>query len=121
MRCVNGGLLYVPLCIFEAVMGPRWYLAGLLYGQSPHMRMINRLGGYRPEVFLTQGIEVSTWMAMATVLAVWLAFCREGWSPWSPKVPRWAPAVVLLARPRGCAVSVYGYIDLAVGSGASRS
>ena len=111
---VNGGLLYVPLCLFEILMGPRWYLAGLLYGQPPHMNMVNRLGGSRPEVFLTQGIEVSSWMAMATVLAVWLAFCREGWSPTIPRVPRWAPAVVLLLTTALCR-GVYGYLDLAVG------
>jgi hypothetical protein len=105
------GLLYMPLCAFEMVMGPDYYLSGLVYGIPPHMHMVRRLGGWRPEVFLTNGIELTTWMAASSTIAAWL-WLKRGWSP--RRVPSWSPAMALSLVTVACR-GVYGYANLALG------
>src|SRR5947199_128189 len=73
---VVAGLLSIPICVFEAALGPKWYLNGLVYGIAAHEQVAQRLGGWRPEGFLNHGLELATWMALATVLAFWLWLCR---------------------------------------------
>lgn len=82
-----GGLLYVPLCIYEARMSPQ--LHRIVYGSAQHaFSQSVRLGGYRPMVFLKHGLMVGMWMAMASLVGLWLwrsgAIRRiGGWSmPW---------------------------------------
>lgn len=115
-----GGLAYAPACWFESVLGPRWYLSGLLYGTRPIEGMVDRLGGHRPEVFLGNGIEVAAWMATATVAASWLALSRSArGGPSGP--PAWAAgasAVALGMTTLACR-GVYGYALLAVGLAAT--
>jgi hypothetical protein len=108
---VAGGLLYVPLCVYEMVMGPKWYLLGLIYG-IPSWSNTNRLGGWRPEVFLGGGAEIAAWMALAAVMACWFWIGRCG----RPvrRLPAWLPALVLLLTALGCR-GVYGYLLLAIG------
>jgi hypothetical protein len=68
---VAGGLLYVPLCLFEARMSPQ--LHQWIYGFHQHdWVQAKRLGGWRPTVFLQHGLAVSFWMAMCTLAAFWL-------------------------------------------------
>jgi len=74
---------------FEMVMGPRWYLAGLVYGIKYREAMVERLGGWRPEGFFMEGISLSLWMASAAVVAFWLGYGRL----WKP---RYGPAWVAL-------------------------
>jgi hypothetical protein len=110
-----GGLLYVPICWFETLAGPRWYLSGLLYGTISHGGMVERLGGFRPEGFLGNGIEVAAWMALTTVAATWLCLSRSGWRPFG--LPPWTSAIaaaVLGGTTLGCR-GVYGYSILAIG------
>jgi hypothetical protein len=110
-----GGLLYVPICWFETSAGPGWYLSGLLYGTSFYEGMVERLGGFRPEGFLGNGIEVAAWMALTTVAASWLCLSRSGWRPFG--LPPWTSAVaaVVLGLTTLACRGVYGYSVLAIG------
>ena len=69
-----GGLVYIPLCIFELKMSPQLHF--LAYGQHAHadFRQAMRSGGYRPTVFMAHGLMVSLWMASATLIGAWLFF-----------------------------------------------
>jgi len=63
-----GGLVYVPLCLFEARMSP--ILHAKIYGFHQHVWMQSqRFGGWRPTVFLTHGLSVAFFMAIATMSA----------------------------------------------------
>lgn len=66
---VVGGLIYVPFCIWEMRMSPM--LLPRLYGVSPH-NVESRLGGWRPRVFLTSGLELGMWMSVTLLTATWL-------------------------------------------------
>ena len=66
---VIGGLLYVPFCVWEMRMSP--LLLPRLYGISPH-NVESRLGGWRPRVFLTSGLELGMWMSGSLLAATWL-------------------------------------------------
>lgn len=71
---VIGGLLYVPLCLFEVRMSPQ--LHNMVYGYHQHAFIQHvRAGGYRPMVFMQHGLAVAWWMMAATLIAVAL-----GWS-----------------------------------------
>lgn len=67
---IAGGLMYVPLCLYEIRMSPQ--LSNMFYGFFPHSFLQHfRYGGYRPIVFLQHGLAVSLWMAVTTTLAFW--------------------------------------------------
>src|SRR5439155_4731685 len=84
-----GGLSYVPLCWFEVRMSPQLHV--WVYGFRQHSFAQNmRDGGYRPMVFMQHGLMVAMWMAMTSLVGVWL---------WKSKVIRqiWdVPMYVLL-------------------------
>ena len=106
---VVASLGLVPVVVFESVMGPTWYLRTLIY-QIP-MQEVTRLGGWRPEAFFDHGIELSCWLALAAVMALWLWLGRV-WSPrWGPP---WGPALLLVLA-TAATRSIYGYLDLSVG------
>ena len=66
-----GGLIYVPLCLWEIRMSPN--LHHWVYGFHPHrFAQTIRLGGYRPMVFMKNGLMVAMWMAAASVTGFWL-------------------------------------------------
>jgi len=66
-------ILYIPLILIELRMSPqlhRW-----IYGEHQiKFHMVERLGGYRPMVFLVHGIELGTFIAIGSLLAI--AFWR---------------------------------------------
>ena len=105
------GLATVPLFLFEIVVGPRGYLAWLVYGMKPPEEMYERLGGWRPEGFFTQGIEAATWMALATTISTWV-WLRRAWKPLP--LPAWLPPGIQVLTVAACR-GVYGYINLGVG------
>ena len=71
LAIVVGGLLYVPLCLFEVRMSPQ--LSNMFYGFFPHSWQQHvREGHFRPIVFMQHGLMVSLWMAVSTVTAFWL-------------------------------------------------
>jgi len=68
---VIGGIIYVPLCLYEIRMSPQ--LSNIFYGFFPHSFLQHaRYGGWRPIVFMSHGLMVSLWMASSSVLAYWL-------------------------------------------------
>ena len=68
---VLGGLVYVPLCLFEARMSPQ--LHTWVYGFHQHSwGDTKRFGGFRPTVFMQHGLMVGMWMCMTGLLAWWL-------------------------------------------------
>lgn len=68
---VIGGLLYVPICIFEIIAGPRVY--EWLYGYLPFQAVgARRFLGYRPIGLVENGNQLGIWMATATLIAWWL-------------------------------------------------
>jgi hypothetical protein len=70
------GLAYVPFCLFEVRMSPR--LHAILYGMSQHgFEQTMRGGGWRPMVFMSHGLELSLWMAAATVAGFVLWRARD--------------------------------------------
>lgn len=70
---VLGGLVYIPLCLYEIRMSPQ--LHDTIYGYRPHQfRQTRRFGGWRPMVFMQHGLAVGLFMAFSTVIAFWLWF-----------------------------------------------
>ena len=68
-----GGLAYVPFCLYEIRMSPQ--LHTMIYGFYQHdFAQTIRFGGWRPTVFMEHGLAVGLWMAMASLLGVWLVF-----------------------------------------------
>ena len=73
---VMGGLVYVPLALFEIRMSPQ--LSMIVYGFFPHQWLQHmRYGGYRPIVFMQHGLMVSLWMAICSTIALWLWLKHE--------------------------------------------
>lgn len=67
---IIAGLIAAPLCLLEIRLSPqihRWVYG--VHAAPFHMSM--RLGGYRPTLMFRHGIEVGTWMACASIVAVW--------------------------------------------------
>jgi hypothetical protein len=94
MGIVLGGLAYVPLCWWEIRMSP--LLHGQIYGWTfMSFRKDSGLFGYRPNVFLADGLTVTMFMGCATLLAYWSWICR------SPRkllgIPMWGIVALLLA------------------------
>lgn len=67
------GLIYLPLCLWEIRMSPQ--LHNTLYGfRASGMLRGGGLGlpGYRPNVFIGHGLELSMFMLMSTLAGFWL-------------------------------------------------
>jgi hypothetical protein len=68
---IKGGLLYVPLCLYEVKMSPQ--LHRMVYGYIQHEFVQTiRSGGYRPMVFMKHGLVLSLIMMAVTLIAIWL-------------------------------------------------
>jgi hypothetical protein len=66
-----GGLIYVPLCLFEVRFSPQLHV--WVYGYHQHSFYQNvRDGGFRPMVFMQHGLMVAMWMGMTALIGVWL-------------------------------------------------
>lgn len=73
---VVGGLVYVPLCLFEIRMSP--VLHSSLYGFHQHQfAQSKRFGGFRPVVFMQHGLAVGMWMTAATLICFWMYFTND--------------------------------------------
>lgn len=66
-----GGLVYVPLCLFEMRFSPQLHRLTYGYHQHEFVQTI-RYGGFRPMVFLNHGLMLGLWMAMASLVGVLL-------------------------------------------------
>jgi hypothetical protein len=66
---VVGGLIYVPLCVWELRMSPRLHY--LVYGfQSGWAEMA--FGGFRAKVFMSCALETALWMTVTATTGLWL-------------------------------------------------
>jgi hypothetical protein len=66
-----GGVIYVPLCLFEIRFSPQ--LHHMVYGYHQHsFAQTIRFGGFRPMVFMQHGLAVGFWMTAASLIGVWL-------------------------------------------------
>ncbi len=66
-----GGLIYVPLCLFELRMSPQLHNWVYGYHQQSFAEGM-RGGGWRPKVFMAHGLMVGMWMTTATLAGFWL-------------------------------------------------
>lgn len=90
----TGGLIYVPLCLFEVRMSPQ--LHSTIYGFHAHsFGQTIRYGGFRPTVFMKHGLAVGAWMMAATLIGVWLWKAGVIKQLWSIPI-RWLVAALLL-------------------------
>jgi len=69
-----GGLIYIPFCLFEVRMSPQ--LAAIVYGQQGAWNSVYRFGGYRPIVFMYDGLLTGLWMAVCALVGYWLLRTR---------------------------------------------
>lgn len=68
LALVAGGLIYLPLCLYEIRMSPQ--LHAMVYGFYQHDWLQTlRDGGYRPMVFMNHGLMTGLWMCVATLIA----------------------------------------------------
>lgn len=110
-----GGLLYVPLCLFEIRMSPKLHL--LLYGYHQHafLQTLRTIGGYRPMVFMHHGLMLGLWMTTASLVGIVL--WRSGTLP---RIGRWNTkwfVVALIVTTIMCQ-SVGALVLLVIGLGA---
>jgi len=66
-----GGLIYIPLCLFELKMSPQ--LHRMFYGFHQHdFTQAIRGEGYRPLVFMEHGLMTAMWMVFSSFIGLWL-------------------------------------------------
>ena len=109
LNIIKGGLLYVPLCLYESRMSPQ--IHKIFYGYYPHLSGIAqayRLGGYRPMVFMEHGLMVGMWMMIVALIAFWLWQSKTLSIIWRIPLSKWLIAIIftfVLCR----SMSAYGY------------
>jgi len=90
MGIVIGGLVYMPLCWWEIRMSPQ--LHGEVYGLTFNsFRRDSSLFGFRPNVFLADGLTVTMFMGVCTLLAYW------AWMTQSPRKLLNIPIIYIFA------------------------
>lgn len=65
-----GAIAYVLPCFIEMRLSPHLHV--WLYGFRPLSWNAEKLGGYRPSVFMYDGLELGFWMAVGALSAYWL-------------------------------------------------
>ncbi len=82
---VIGGLAYVPLCLWEIRMSPQ--LHGQIYGLSfMSFRQDSALYGFRPNVFLVDGLTVTMFMGVCSILAFWMWMTQSPTKIWGIRI-----------------------------------
>ena len=66
---IVGGMIYVPLCLFEIRMSPQLHKLAYGFHARDSMGADTRYGGYRPWVFMDTGLELGMYMAATSLLA----------------------------------------------------
>jgi hypothetical protein len=72
MSIFVGGLIYIPFCLFEIRMSPQLHQKVYGFTNLANLGQAIRYGGYRPQVFMSNGLMVGVWMMGATLIGVWL-------------------------------------------------
>jgi len=110
---VIGGILYLPLCLYEIRMSPQ--LSNMIYDFFPHTFLEHkRYGGFRPIVFMQHGLMVALWMAATTTATFWLWRSKE--LRYIKGVPMSFFTLALIVTTIFCK-SVNGWVALALGCG----
>lgn len=67
-----GGLIYIPLCLYEIRMSPQ--LHNMVYGYHQHVfeQTLRGDGSWRPTVFMRHGLMVGMWMTTSALVGFWL-------------------------------------------------
>lgn len=94
-----GGLIYVPLCWFEIILSPQLHNWIYGYHQAP-MFGTHRYGGFRPLVFMQNGLAVGLWMVEASIIAIWLWYTKS--LSRIHRIPMGALALILFITAVGC-------------------
>ena len=118
-----GGLIYIPLCLYEIRMSPQ--LHQIVYGYHQHSFIQHyRFGGWRPKVFMQHGLMVGMFMTAAALSGFWL---------WRAKVLKHIygipPAafvfslltVALLTRSAGSVILLFGGLAVLLATQLTRS
>jgi hypothetical protein len=107
---LKGGLIYVPLCLYEIRMSPQ--IHNMVYGYFAHESGIQqsiRLGGYRPNVFMSHGLVLAMFMTTVTLIAIWLWQSKTIKEVWGQPIIAWVAILVVtfvLLKSSGA----YGYL-----------
>lgn len=111
---IFGGLIYIPLILFELRMSPQ--LSNIVYGFFPHSFLQHiRYGGWRPIVFTYHGLTLSFFMAAAATCVFWLWRSKAISAVWG--VPAGALSFVLAIITVLCkSASGWFYLILGMGS-----
>lgn len=111
---VGAMLLYSLPILVEARLSPqihRW-----VYGYAPYSFAEQvRWGGYRPAVFLPQGLMLALFVAMALVAACVLARAKIRvfrWPPWAPAA--YLVPILLLCKTLGAVIYAAALVPLAM-------
>lgn len=106
-----GGLIYVPLSLYEVRMSPQ--LHRMVYGYFPHVwAQTKRFDGWRPQVFMPHGLALGFWLAAATLVCLWLWQSRS--VRMIARIPMWVWLIPLVITTILCK-SVNGWAVLAIG------
>jgi O-antigen ligase len=91
-----GGLIYVPLCLWEIRMSPQ--LHGDVFGFHQHsFEQTRRGGGFRPTVFMHHGLMVALWMVSASLAGLWLWKNGKLRRLWGASVPPLLAVLIVTA------------------------
>ena len=110
INVLKGGLIYVPLCLYEGRMSPQ--IHNIFYGYYPHpsgIAQAYRLGGYRPMVFMEHGLMVGMWMMMVTLVGFWLWKAKTLQRLWNIPI-NWLVIVCLVTFIWCRSTGTYGYL-----------
>ncbi|MEL7418507.1 MAG: O-antigen ligase domain-containing protein [Cyanobacteria bacterium J06555_3] len=108
-----GGLIYVPLCLFEIRMSPQLHRLVYGYHGNPAFAQTIRYGGFRPTVFMEHGLSVGMWMMAATLIGIW--FWKTGVLREIGGIHiRWLVGILLVTFVLSKSTGAYGLLFLGV-------
>lgn len=67
-----GGLVYIPFCLVESVMGPLLHEKVYGFNAVSDWSQARRWGGWRPVVFTEHGLQLGIWLMAAALIGIWL-------------------------------------------------
>jgi hypothetical protein len=92
---ILGGLAYLPLCVWEIRMSPQ--LNGVIYGVTFNsFRQDSALYGFRPNVFLADGLTVTMFMGACALLAFWAWMSNSPARIWGMRIGWLAIALIFM-------------------------
>ena len=109
---VIGGLSYVLPCIYEMRMSPQFL--GKVYGMGPIP--VQRMGGWRLNVFFATGLELGMWMTVVALTGWWLWRCgsikRIGQYPFGPVLLPVLMVTTIICRSAGALAILFAGMGL---------